>query len=167
MDNSQNQVISCYKAYWTRFLDVSGRSTRPEFWHPFWINFVISALLGIVSGGLLSSIFAIAIIIPTFTVMARRLHDTNRTMILAVVFEISGLITTIAAVIFIVAVVAAASSGSGSVIGASLMAGAFGTAVAGIITIYTLVVLITPGNKEPNNYGDGGSCEVTVHAQAN
>ena len=116
-------------------LDVNGRSTRPEFWHPFWINFVISALLGIVSGGLLSSIFAIAIIIPTFTVMARRLHDTNRTMLLAVVFEISGLITTIAAVVFIVAVVAAASSGSGSVIGASLMAGAFGTAVAGIITI--------------------------------
>lgn len=160
MDNSQNQVISCYKAYWTRFLDVNGRSTRPEFWHPFWINFVISALLGIVSGGLLSSIFAIAIIIPTFTVMARRLHDTNRTMLLAVVFEISGLITTIAAVVFIVAVVAAASSGSGSVIGASLMAGAFGTAVAGIITIYTLVVLIAPGNKGPNNYGDSGSCEV-------
>ncbi|MCD8909600.1 DUF805 domain-containing protein [Staphylococcus gallinarum] len=167
MDNSQNQVISCYKAYWTRFLDVNGCSTRPEFWHPFWINFVISALLGIVSGGLLSSIFAIAIIIPTFTVMARRLHDTNRTMLLAVVFEISGLITTIAAVVFIVAVVAAASSGSGSVIGASLMAGAFGTAVAGIITIYTLVVLIAPGNKGPNNYGDGGSCEVPTEVQTN
>ena len=158
MEQSQNQVFKSYRDFWTRTLDVSGRSSRADFWHPFWINFIITSLLGIFSVGLFSSLFAIAIIIPSFTVMARRLHDTNRTLILAIVAEISGLITTIAAVVFIIAVLAIASSGHAGVIGATLMAGAFGTVVAGVITLYTLYVLIAPGNKGPNRYGDGGSC---------
>ncbi|MDG0822777.1 MAG: DUF805 domain-containing protein [Staphylococcus equorum] len=164
MNNSQNQVIQSYKEFWTRFLDINGRSTRPNFWHPFWINFVISSLLGIVSAGLLSSVFAIAIIIPSFTVMARRLHDTNRTMVLAIVSHISGFIAMVATIVFIVGVLAVASSGSGGMIGATLLAGAFGAVVAGVIALYTLYVLVITGNRELNNYGSGGSCEIDPQA---
>ncbi|XVL34094.1 DUF805 domain-containing protein [Staphylococcus equorum] len=143
-------------------MDINGRSTRPDFWHPFWINFVISSLLGIVSAGLLSSVFAIAIIIPSFTVMARRLHDTNRTMVLAIVSHISGFIAMVATIVFIVGVLAVASSDSGGMIGASLLAGAFGAVVAGVIALYTLYVLVITGNKEPNNYGSGEAVKLTL-----
>lgn len=91
MNNSQNQVIESYKDFWVRFLDINGRSNRPDFWHPFWINFVITSLLGMVSAGFLSGLFGLAVIIPSFTVMTRRLHDSNRTMVLAIVSHISGL----------------------------------------------------------------------------
>ena len=54
MEQSQNQVFKSYRDFWTRTLDVSGRSSRADFWHPFWINFIITSLLGIFSVGLLS-----------------------------------------------------------------------------------------------------------------
>ncbi|CPO06146.1 Uncharacterised protein [Staphylococcus aureus] len=65
-----------------------------------------------------------------------------------------------ASVIFIIAVLAVASSGSGGMIGATIMAGAFGTVIAGFVTLYILYVLIKSGDKMPNKYGSGGSCEV-------
>lgn len=167
MDNSQNQVIESYKDFWKRFIDINGRSTRADFWHPFWINFIITSLLGIVSAGFLSGLFGLAVIIPSFTVMTRRLHDSNRTMILAIVAHISGFITTLAAVTFIIAVLAAASAGSSGILGASVMAGAFGTVIAGVVTLYTLYVLIIPGNKEPNRYGSGGSTQIAPQPQVN
>lgn len=121
---------------------------------------LISSVLGAISGGLLTTIFGIAIVIPAFTVMVRRLHDTNRTMILAIVSYFSSLITTMAAVMFILTVLALASSGNFGLIGVTLMASAFGTFVGGVITLYTLFVLIKPGNKDVNRYGSDGSCVV-------
>lgn len=56
--NKSSNFISSYFNFWKRSLDIHGRSTRSEFWHPFWINFLITSLLGIFSVGTLSSIFA-------------------------------------------------------------------------------------------------------------
>ncbi|MEX2948375.1 DUF805 domain-containing protein [Staphylococcus warneri] len=162
MNNSESSVMKSYKEFWTRFIDVQGRSTRSDFWHPFWINLLISSILGIISAGLLSSLFAIAVMIPNFTVMVRRLHDTNRTMILAIVSYISSFIAALGASIFIIGVVIAAGSGSGTIIGATVMAGVVGTVVAGLVTLYTLLVLVIAGNKKPNRYGDGGSCQIQI-----
>lgn len=61
-----------------------------------------------VSAGFLSGLFGLAVIIPSFTVMTRRLHDSNRTMVLAIVSHISGLIALAATVTFVVAILAAA-----------------------------------------------------------
>lgn len=160
MNNSQNQILQSYKDFWVRYIDVNGRSKRPDFWHPFWINFLISSVLGAISGGLLTTIFGIAMLIPAFTVMVRRLHDTDRTMILAIVSYFSSLITTMAAGLFILTVLALASSGNFGLIGAAIMASAVGTLVGGVITLYTLFVLIKPGNKGVNRFGTDGSCEV-------
>ncbi|QTQ08559.1 DUF805 domain-containing protein [Macrococcoides canis] len=157
---NQNEIIESYKSFWTRALDINGRSTRAEFWHPYWINFIISALIGMVSAGTLSGLFGLAVIIPTFTVTVRRLHDTNRTMVLAVVSQISGIIAIIASVVFVLTVLAAAASQSTSFFGATLIAGLFGTAVTGALYIYTLYVLVKPGDQFPNNYGNGGSTQL-------
>lgn len=72
MNKSSNQIIMSYSNYWKRVLDVSGRSTRSDFWHPYWINLVITSLLSILSVGNLGSLFALATLIPSFTVMTRQ-----------------------------------------------------------------------------------------------
>ncbi|GGI01896.1 MULTISPECIES: DUF805 domain-containing protein [Mammaliicoccus] len=167
MDNSQNQVIESYKDFWKRFVDINGRSDRPDFWHPFWINFVITSLLGIVSAGFLSGLFALAIIIPTFTVMVRRLHDSNRTMLLAIVYHISGVIAGLFVAIFIVTFVFASNSGSGTLIGLALITGPIFMIIGVVIMLYTLYLLVAPGNREPNNYGSGGSTQIAPQPQVN
>ena len=67
----------------------SGRSRRKEYWY-FVLFVIISTVLNIIDGligaydrtatgvGLLSSIFSLAILIPSIAVTVRRLHDTDR-----------------------------------------------------------------------------------------
>ena len=66
-----------------------GRARRKEYWFFILFNILISMALGLVdwlSGnidpvtglGMLSGIYALAVIIPGMAVSVRRLHDTNR-----------------------------------------------------------------------------------------
>lgn len=74
-----------YFAVLKKYADFSGRATRSEYWYFVLFNFLISfaisfiGVLGvnssIVSG--LSLLYAVAVIVPAFAVMFRRLHDTN------------------------------------------------------------------------------------------
>ena len=67
----------------------SGRSRRMEYWYFVLFVIIISTVLNIIDGligaydrtagvGLLSSIFSLAILIPSIAVTVRRLHDTDR-----------------------------------------------------------------------------------------
>jgi uncharacterized membrane protein YhaH (DUF805 family) len=67
----------------------SGRSRRKEYWYFVLFVIIISTVLNIIDGligayartagvGLLSSIFSLAILIPSIAVTVRRLHDTDR-----------------------------------------------------------------------------------------
>lgn len=61
-----------------------GRSRRSEFWYFCLFNFIISFILGIISGivgdnqGILGTIYFLAILIPALAVSARRLHDIGK-----------------------------------------------------------------------------------------
>jgi uncharacterized membrane protein YhaH (DUF805 family) len=68
----------------------SGRSRRKEYWYFVLFVAIISIVLNIIDGligayarssgvGLLSSIFSLAILIPSIAVTVRRLHDIDRT----------------------------------------------------------------------------------------
>jgi len=68
----------------------SGRARRKEYWYYFLINFLIITLLVLIDSqlgwlneetgmGLLSGIYALAVLIPGLAVAVRRLHDSNRT----------------------------------------------------------------------------------------
>lgn len=76
-----------------QYANFSGRARRKEYWYFYFINFLISFGIGIVSGlagfmnpdsslALASSalifIYSMAILIPSLAVGIRRLHDTNR-----------------------------------------------------------------------------------------
>ncbi|MEA3640915.1 MAG: DUF805 domain-containing protein [Lamprobacter sp.] len=68
----------------------TGRARRKEYWFYFLINFLIITLLLLTDKligtldqedgmGLLSGIYALAVLIPGIAVAIRRLHDTDRT----------------------------------------------------------------------------------------
>jgi uncharacterized membrane protein YhaH (DUF805 family) len=68
----------------------SGRSRRKEYWYFVLFVAIISIVLNIIDGligayarssgvGLLSSIFSLAVLIPSIAVTVRRLHDIDRT----------------------------------------------------------------------------------------
>lgn len=72
-----------------KYAQFSGRSRRKEFWLFYLFVTIATVLLTFIdisldmfdpdSGfGLLSSIFTLAIIVPSITVSVRRLHDTDR-----------------------------------------------------------------------------------------
>jgi uncharacterized membrane protein YhaH (DUF805 family) len=73
-----------------RYAQFDGRARRKEFWLFILISWVISIalslidrLIGLTFGGayevgILSSIFGLAVLVPTIAVAVRRMHDTNR-----------------------------------------------------------------------------------------
>lgn len=83
-----NDFIIPYK----RYAEFAGRSDRKEFWYYVLFYVIVSAILSIVDRTLffgameadgtalnpLTSIFALASLIPTIAVSVRRLHDTGR-----------------------------------------------------------------------------------------
>ncbi len=73
-----------------KFAVFTGRARRKEYWYYFLINFLIITALLLLDNmlgtldqeagmGLLSGIYALAVLIPGIAVAVRRLHDTDRT----------------------------------------------------------------------------------------
>lgn len=72
-----------------QYTDFSGRARRTEFWMFTLVSVIIGAVLGLVDKILfstsgqstidwLSTIYGLAVLLPTLAVGARRLHDTGR-----------------------------------------------------------------------------------------
>jgi uncharacterized membrane protein YhaH (DUF805 family) len=73
-----------------KYATFSGRATRSEYWYFTLISMIIGIILIIVDLmigtynedteiGLISTIFSLALFIPSLAILVRRLHDTNRT----------------------------------------------------------------------------------------
>lgn len=67
----------------------SGRAQRSEFWYFVlfnviitgvlsWIDRALGATIGSMGTGILSSLYSLAVLIPSIAVGVRRLHDTDR-----------------------------------------------------------------------------------------
>lgn len=94
--------LKALKSY-TKF---DGRSQRMEYWYFFLVNIVILVILyfidsmtGMVNAasgyGILSGVYALAVLLPGIAVAVRRFHDTNRTgwwVLVALIPLIGGLI---------------------------------------------------------------------------
>ena len=84
-ENYMNWYLGVLKKYAV----FGGRARRKEYWYFFLFSTLISIVLSIIDSatgafdvetglGLLSGIYALAVLIPTIAVGVRRLHDTNR-----------------------------------------------------------------------------------------
>jgi len=69
--------IDAIKVCFSKYADFSGCASRPEFW--WWILFTLIASIALQSVSTnLSGAFSIATCLPSLAVTARRLHDTDR-----------------------------------------------------------------------------------------
>jgi uncharacterized membrane protein YhaH (DUF805 family) len=96
----ENFIGANFIAVFKKWKDYKGRASRREFWlfalACFIVNIVfmvltVIPLLGFLVG-IVNFVFGLAIIIPSFTVAVRRLHDTNKTgwLMLLVLIPIVG-----------------------------------------------------------------------------
>ncbi len=68
-----------YVAMWKRWSDFKGVSNVREYWMAILINFIISAIIGAIGVQILTSIYPLAVLIPSLALLFRRLHDTGKT----------------------------------------------------------------------------------------
>ena len=101
--------LGAYKMFWKKYAEFNGRASRPEFWFAFLWNFILQFFVGIagiaclaIAGELESGIFAgfggflllaavlygLATICPNIAVVIRRLHDTNKSGLFALLWLI-------------------------------------------------------------------------------
>jgi uncharacterized membrane protein YhaH (DUF805 family) len=79
--------VNWYLEVWRKYGVSSGRARRKEYWIFFFCNFLVYFILMFVDAGLgtitaegdglLMTIYAILVIVPSITVGIRRMHDTD------------------------------------------------------------------------------------------
>lgn len=72
--NFTQSVQTCFSKY----ADFNGTASRPEFWWFFLFCWAASMLINFFGGNFASTIFSLATLVPSLSVGARRLHDTDR-----------------------------------------------------------------------------------------
>lgn len=70
--------VESIKTCFSKYADFNGRASRPEFWWWALFTLLVSMALGFVSQ-MVSGLFSLAVLLPSIAVGARRLHDTDRT----------------------------------------------------------------------------------------
>jgi uncharacterized membrane protein YhaH (DUF805 family) len=78
-----NQCFNYALTVLKKYADFSGRASRAEFWCLILFNIIAEIILLILdsmlnTGGILFSIFVLAVFIPTIAVEVRRLHDIGK-----------------------------------------------------------------------------------------
>ncbi len=76
-------IAACF----SRYADFKGRAARAEFWWfllflllaSAFANLMTKSFFGDIAANVVSSIFFLAVVVPTMSVSARRLHDMNHT----------------------------------------------------------------------------------------
>lgn len=85
-----------------KYADFSGRARRTEYWMFFLFYIIFYVALSIVDSilgiGLLTTVFALGMLIPTLSIGARRLHDTGRSGW----WQLIGIVPLIGAIVLIV-----------------------------------------------------------------
>ncbi|MBD9366428.1 DUF805 domain-containing protein [Leuconostoc mesenteroides] len=89
-------MINVYREFWTKMFSWHATATRTQYWVPLIVNYFLGGILvsilenmqghsiediytvGDLSTNLTTRIVMIIVWIATFTLKARRLHDTNR-----------------------------------------------------------------------------------------
>lgn len=89
-------MINAYREFWTKMFSWHATATRTQYWVPLIVNYFLGGILvsilenmqghsiediftvGDLSTNLTTRIVMIIVWIATFTLKARRLHDTNR-----------------------------------------------------------------------------------------
>ncbi len=79
------KMIDAYKKMWQNYATFSGRSRRSDYWYVYLVNIIISMALSVLGNlvaaqlfSLISSLYALATLIPGIALCVRRLHDIGK-----------------------------------------------------------------------------------------
>jgi uncharacterized membrane protein YhaH (DUF805 family) len=80
---NQSPSMNYYLEVLKKYAVFSGRARRKEYWMFILFNFIAYAILGFIEvllgiPAILSSIYGLAVLIPSLAVCVRRLHDSGR-----------------------------------------------------------------------------------------
>jgi uncharacterized membrane protein YhaH (DUF805 family) len=76
-DNGATNPIQWYLEGFRHYVDFRGRTGRRGYWYFFLFNFLVTLVLGAVSGALVGA-YVLAAFLPGLAVFVRRLHDADR-----------------------------------------------------------------------------------------
>ena len=98
-----NEILDYYIKALKNYTNFNGRATRAEFWYFVLVNFIVSLILnfidfGLFGGAILGTIYALAVLIPSLAIGARRLHDIGKSGW----WQLIGLIPIIGAIVLII-----------------------------------------------------------------
>jgi uncharacterized membrane protein YhaH (DUF805 family) len=106
--------LSWYLEALKKYAVFSGRSRRMEYWYFVLFNIIVCIVLEVIDGllfgtldsgmgvGLLSGLYALAVLIPSLAVTVRRLHDIDRSgwwILIALVPLIGGIVLLVFALL--------------------------------------------------------------------
>ena len=80
---TSNKLVSAFSSAWQRSFDYTGRSDRGDFWWFVLVYVIISVVLQIASNtstffGWIYSIWIVATIVPSLSLIVRRLRDAGK-----------------------------------------------------------------------------------------
>lgn len=75
--------VDAVKSVFTQYVGFNGRARRSEYWYWVLFNFIVSFVLGFLGQfigifSVLSSIYSLAVLLPSLAVCVRRLHDLGK-----------------------------------------------------------------------------------------
>lgn len=157
--------ITAIKMFFANYANFKGRSTRAEYWWAMLFLFLVSAAINVSQIPLISGVFQLAVIIPTFAILVRRFHDTGRSGYLTMALY---LISFVGAVVAIYPLVGAMinmpvpTQPDPEIIKNALLdnklsffGGLAVSVVAGFISLVITILPSAPDNKYgPNPYGE-------------
>jgi len=78
-------MVDAVKSVFTNYVNFKGRARRSEYWWFVLANFIVSCVLGILANATgsgiisaISSIYSLAVLLPSLAVEVRRLHDIGK-----------------------------------------------------------------------------------------
>ena len=74
----QPGFIESVKLFFTQFATFTGRSRRSEFWYVYLFQVLLSLVFSLVGATQLYYLVSIVLIVPTFALQCRRLHDIGK-----------------------------------------------------------------------------------------
>ena len=102
MEGGFMSFVDAIKSCFTQYVGFSGRARRSEYWFFCLFTFIIGGVFSILGRfvgffGVLSTIFSLAVLLPSIAVLVRRLQDIGKkwTNIFFILIPIVGLIMII------------------------------------------------------------------------
>lgn len=148
--------ITAIKLYFANYFNFSGRSTRAEFWFAMLFIFIGNMIFQFIP--VLSTIWSLAILIPTIAISIRRFHDAGKSTALFIVLLVVSIIGAIMAIGGMLSCLRGAVSDNPTMLAEQVLGGfssplfIVGALVVVASYIYQLIIFVTPSQPD-NKYG--------------